>query len=53
METEKLTTEWKMGQGRSLKKKLKDFLRLNENELSTYPNLWVTKKVVQEANSNH
>ena len=29
-----------------IKKELKDFLKFNENEASTYPNLWDTMKAV-------
>ena len=29
-----------------IKKEMKDFLELNENEATTYPNLWYTMKAV-------
>lgn len=32
------------GSRQKFKKEFKIFLRLNENDLSAYPNLWVTKK---------
>lgn len=42
METEQLSTQWLMGQGRN--KEIKDFLEFNENESATY--LWNTMKAV-------
>lgn len=41
METEWLTTEWKIDQ-----EKIKDFLELNKNEYTMFPNLGNTVKVV-------
>jgi hypothetical protein len=43
VETEQHSSQWYLGQGRN-KEKIKDFLEFNENEASTYPNLWETMK---------
>jgi hypothetical protein len=44
METEQFSCPWSMGQERN--KEVEDFLTFNENESTTYPNLWDTMKAV-------
>jgi hypothetical protein len=48
METEQNSTQWYLGQGRNrfLSFEIKDFLDFNENEATTYPNVWDTTKAV-------
>ena len=43
MEIEQHPTQWFIGQD-EIKKEIKDFLEFNENEATTYPNLWDTMK---------
>ena len=45
METEQHSSQWYLRQG-SLKKEIKDILEFNENETTTFPNLWDTMKAV-------
>ena len=45
MEIKKCSPESLMGQGR-IKGEIKDFLKFNENDHTTYPNLWDTMKVM-------
>ena len=42
MEVEEHSTQWYLGQRRN--KEIKDFLGFNENETTTYPNLYDTWK---------
>jgi hypothetical protein len=44
VETVQHFTQWFLGQGWN--KEIKDFLELNENKATTYPNLWNTMKAV-------
>ena len=48
MEIEQCSTEPLLGQGRN-KEKNKDFLKFNENDHTTYPNLWDTMKAMLRA----
>ena len=45
MEIEQCSIESSLGQGKN-KKEIKDFLELNENEGTRYPNIWDTLKAV-------
>jgi hypothetical protein len=45
METEQHSSQWHRGQGRNTKE-IKDFLEFNENEDTTYQNLWDTMKTL-------
>ena len=44
MKIEKCSTESSLSQG--INKEIKNFLKSNENDLTTYPNLWNTMKAV-------
>ena len=44
METEQNPSQWHCSQGSN--KEIKDFLEFNENEATTYLNLWDTMKAV-------
>jgi hypothetical protein len=45
VEAEQHSTQRYLGQGKN-NKEIKDLLEFNENEATTYPNLWDTKKAV-------
>jgi hypothetical protein len=45
VDTEQHSTQQYLGQERN-KKEMRDFLDFNENEATTYPNLWDTMKAV-------
>ena len=51
METKQWTTEPSLGQRRN--KEIKTFLEFNENEGTTYPNLWDTKKAKLKGKFSH
>lgn len=48
VEPEQLTTEWKLGEDK-FTTDIKIILNYNENEISTYPKLWDTKKEISRS----
>jgi hypothetical protein len=48
METEQHTTKWKWVKT-NIKEKIKDFIELNKNKYTIYPNLWSTVKQIWES----